>query len=230
MLSKSNEGQIFLPSNINILSWNYDFQFELSLLNFIKTNKIQNLENYFKILPNSKDDFTVLEEFCLIKLNGKAGGLITDEKFLRKNFFSLLHENSEEEDQDKLFEKYIQIHKDIIQNYNSTIKDEKSISSIMFAWEKNELADKIKSYTNKKISETSILTVIGYSFPTFNREIDKEILKNMYQLDKIIIQAPINDIESIEFRVRSLLDPAMIDITIKKVYTTNEFFIPFEFN
>ncbi len=231
LITGTNASNIRLPENINILSWNYDFQFELSLITFFMTRKIEELESRCKLIPNGQGNFDIIEEFCLVKLNGTAGGLIVDEKsFSRKNFIDILPEDNIEENADEIFKKHISIYEDVIKNYNSTIEDEKSISSIMFAWEKNEVSNQIRSYTNKKIQETSILTVIGYSFPTFNREIDKAILKSMLQLEKIIIQAPIEDIDSIKFRITSLLDPAMREVTIEKFPSKDEFFIPFEFN
>ena len=231
LITGTNASNICLPANINILSWNYDFQFELSLTTFFLTRKIEELESRCKLIPNGQGNFDILEEFSLIKLNGAAGGLIVDQKsFSRKNFLSILPEGGSEEVPDEIFQKRIKIYEEVIKNYNSTIKDENVTSSVMFAWEKNELSDSTRLYASKKIQDTSILTVIGYSFPTFNREIDKEILKSMPQLEKIIIQGPIEDIDSIKFRIISLLDPAMREVTIEKFPAIDEFFIPFEFN
>ncbi len=48
---------------------------------------------------------------------------------------------------------------------------------------------------------TQILVIIGYSFPGFNREIDKKIFNKMLGLKKIYIQSP--NAESIEKIIQS---------------------------
>ena len=55
----------------------------------------------------------------------------------------------------------------------------------MYSWENNPVFDNIRTNALKATKETDILIIIGYSFPTFNRNIDKSILKNMIRLKKV---------------------------------------------
>lgn len=216
-----------LPSNLNILSWNYDFQFELSLSNFILSDDIFEIEKKFKFIPNMSQEFTNINEFCLIKLNGTAAGLIDKNVFIRKTFFDLKKKIKPDDGIPEPFYKEKNILPDIIRNYHDTI-DEKNdkTSSVMFAWEKEPIVIQVRDFAKEKVIDTSILVVIGYSFPTFNREIDKLILKQMTSLRKIVIQALPEDINSIIFRLKSLLRG---DIEIQSITAGDEFFIPFEF-
>jgi hypothetical protein len=75
-----------------------------------------------------------------------------------------------------------------------TAAAKKSVTSnnfFNFAWEKTNVALQAREYAKAILSETDILVIIGYSFPTFNDEIDKELftaLKNSKSSFKIIYQ------------------------------------------
>lgn len=226
-LLNSNNAELKLPANINILSWNYDFQFERALSNFLLSKDISSIEDKFKFIPNQKSDFDLKSEFSLIKLNGSSGALIDNKGFKRKDFLNLQPILNYQEIPEAGHIETSRIYRRVIINYNIMLKQPKNISSIMFAWEKNNITNKVRNYAINKTKKTDILIVIGYSFPTFNREIDKNILNNMENLKKIVIQAPINDIESIEFRIKSLLNKKR-KIEIQKFSALDEFFIPFE--
>jgi len=69
------------------------------------------------------------------------------------------------------------------------------------------------------------LIVIGYSFPFFNREIDRKIIGNMEELEKVYFQAP--DAETIKERFQAIRD----DIDEKLLVTKKDigqFLIPNE--
>lgn len=61
-------------------------------------------------------------------------------------------------------------------------------NALSFAWENinNDFFKQIK----KKVEDAKILIIIGYSFPYFNREIDRQIIGEMTQLEKVYIQDP----------------------------------------
>jgi hypothetical protein len=81
----------------------------------------------------------------------------------------------------------------------------------------------------KCVENTDVLIVIGYSFPFFNRKIDKILLEGMPDLSAIYVQDPTNS-ESIEERIKSILDEGR-DYFIKfhQVKMIDQFYIPFEF-
>jgi len=60
---------------------------------------------------------------------------------------------------------------------------------LKFAWDEEGYNSRRKIlYPN--IQDAKVLVVIGYSFPFFNREIDRDIFMNMPNLEKIYIQDP----------------------------------------
>lgn len=212
-----------LPPNVNVLSWNYDFQFEISMWNFIKTSKTKELEEKFRIVPNSEMDFSLDTGFSLTKLNGTCAGRFSSNLFGRKKFIEFLISTYKEND---LNQKVKDIYVRVIQNYFATLKHlDDAAPSILFAWEKNTLSESIRKYAKEKVKHTNELIVIGYSFPTFNREIDKEILGSMDLLSKIYIQSLPNDIDGIEYRVKELSSK---NIEVEKITSGDEFFIPFK--
>jgi len=220
---KSEKGiNLSFPHNIKIISWNYDNQFELSANNFFKLDDDLSIQNRLNIIPGVSD-FNK-DNFGIIKLNGTAAGLIDfSEEFKSKNYFIL--DGSNESNIFSLIKNYI-IYKD--SNYKS---------SILFAWENNQIQETVRNYAKKIISETEILIIIGYSFPTFNRFVDKDILSNN-NFKKIIIQSDnIETATNAKFRLENLLPNGNsnynknlridnIEINTAK----DEFLIPFEFN
>lgn len=81
----------------------------------------------------------------------------------------------------------------------------------------------------KAIQDTEVLVVIGYIFPFFNREIDREILKYMPNLKKIYIQDP--NAEQIESSLDSLYSIQHTGITkvnenVMPITNTSQFYLP----
>lgn len=79
---------------------------------------------------------------------------------------------------------------------------------LSFAWEHN-INNNFYSNLREAVSNTEVLVVIGYSFPFFNREIDKLIFNEFMQKDKlrkVYFQAPPEDAEDIRERFLAIND------------------------
>jgi hypothetical protein len=75
-----NAGSIkeMLPSNLNVLSWNYDFQFEKAISFYRRTNSLLDCQYALNVSPA---DITKNKgSFSLFKLNGTTGFYKTDFK------------------------------------------------------------------------------------------------------------------------------------------------------
>lgn len=103
---------------------------------------------------------------------------------------------------------------------------------ISFAWEKGNdtetsLLLKTKLEEAKKlVSDTNILVIIGYSFPFFNRDIDKVVfdhIRSCHSLQKIYYQDPISKGEFL--RSQFQLDDS---IPIEHIQKVDNFFLPLE--
>lgn len=197
---------------INIISWNYDLQLEKSYLKFTRSGTIENLPILARpnhtAYPNEKN-------FKIIKLNG------TIAKYSRNSPFQHILKDCLELDFTKeSIEKYIEHRNDFLNNQNLQ-------SSICFAWEEEYNNTEIFSKAQEIIKESECIVIIGYSFPYYNRTIDRKIL-NCFQantLKNIYIQAPEKDCDKIKQR----LIATFINIkesNIQLVTDTDQFFIP----
>lgn len=170
ILGETNED---LPANLKILSWNYDFQLELSYSEFINAEHLTDSQVNFKMkFPNNKAPFTN-DGFGVIKLNGTVGYITENNKFVYLD----KHRGKRSDE----------LHFGLLEDYNF-LKTSEVESGVSFAWEeKNSIFMQSVIECTK---ETQILIVVGYSFPFFNRSIDRKLLKeNMPNLVKVYIQS-----------------------------------------
>jgi hypothetical protein len=77
----------------------------------------------------------------------------------------------------------------VIQTFYTNISENRpNINSISFAFEENNFSKQALYHSKMIAADTTHLVVIGYSFPDFNREIDRHILNKMEKLEYICIQ------------------------------------------
>jgi hypothetical protein len=196
-LIRDQRGYPSLPNEVNIITWNYDTQLEKSFVEFCENP----LFVYDGLTRNPN----------IIRLNGTCGLPNNDEM----RDLCILGFNLEFLDSViKLFERYTRI---------GMTWD----SNISFAWEKNDLDDKIKSI----FQGTTTLVIIGYSLPYFNRVIDKMIINTMYpKLENIFIQVPEKEYQGHKERLLTCYDNKLIrdfmENKIKMISGTDLFYIP----
>lgn len=193
-----------IPENIKILSWNYDVQIELAAKKLNPLSPIgYPFVQGFKCWPNIEDGEQNSNIPFLLHLNGVAGFHYSDRNLSQKI--------------DKHY------------HFKSVLDKEILLS---FAWEDENIVKNNTFFENRlKItkdiaSQTEILVVIGYSFPFFNRKIDKEIFESMNpSIRKIYFQDPFNNGE----RIKELFDlNEVARNNIIHVAQTENYHIPFE--
>ncbi len=188
---------IQIPNKVRIVTWNYDMQLEKA---------------YFEYC-NSEDDLLKNITFSdrVVRLNGMAGtlqhGHISEHT---KCVFRPYDMNTIV----KVLEMY-----SLYKNSPNT-----NFPNISFAWE-SDLAY-LERRISKAIKDVTVLIVIGYSFPFFNRQIDRMILKKLTNLKKIYIQAPASDHDSLVDRLQALLKDVP---ALKPISDIKRFYIPYEF-
>lgn len=204
VLSQKN---LYFPQSISVISWNYDSQFELAYNFYTKNGR-------FPVFDKNKDDEwqPLLDFGCVFKVNGSAtyGNFSVVNEILRDNELS----------------KDIQL----IMFYGDSKADTSSMGfqftpHLSFAWEQTENQEKLMEYIRQTTQDTISVVVIGYSYPFFNREVDREIIGNMPNLKTIYIQDP--NAEAIEQSLRAVLPD---DTGIKIEYRKNceQFYLPSE--
>ncbi len=192
---------IGFPKNLRLLSWNYDNQFEISFSEYSGSKSLKTNGSYLGTTSKYTINRLNNTKLSLIKLNGSAN-LLLDE--VRRNYYYL----------DEILEELSKEALDaIIRNYALICFGGLGARmSLSFAWERigapeNDIVEHAKHET----ADTEVLVVIGYSFPYFNRGIDREIIGNMKGLRKVYFQAPDADLLVERFQsIRDDLEPKML--------------------
>lgn len=202
------------PENVKILSWNYDFQVELAAAQIGVMEDVEHIESTFTYspstflsYPNLDPTFRDYDSLSLIHLNGIAG------------FFK-----SSNLKRASAFQKKYSENMDLLASF---LKENADKTQLHFAWEKSEYHSELMDHVKSMIDGTTILVVIGYSFPFFNREIDKQIfnsIKNTTAFERIYYQDPI--LTGQQLKSQFQLSP---NIDITHISNTNNFYIPFEY-
>lgn len=197
-----------LPLNISVISWNYDSQFELAYKNYSNNN----LPIYDKLGENSMQNNQ--NSGVIFKLNGSAN-------FGDFNMVDYIL-NHREKDVHPLIQ--------LIEYYGHLEADTKELgfdfhSHLSFAWESTVRQKEMITTINQITSDTDAVVVIGYSFPYFNREIDRAIFSKIPSLKTIYIQDP--NPESVEPSLRAVLDENT-NVKIEYQKDCTQFYLPRE--
>ncbi len=180
-----------LPENLRILSWNYDFQFEIAFSEYSNEELLPSNQRKLNVKSKSFRN-RESEGFSINKLNGTAS-LLKDSGFEESSFY---HNFNVPLDKPVISQ--------IVYKYAQAYYDNKYMISLSFAWEPEKGDRKALDMALKDTIDTEILIVVGYSFPFFNREIDRRIINNMGNLRKVYFQAP--DADNLVQRFEAIRD------------------------
>lgn len=112
-----------------------------------------------------------------------------------------------------------------LEMYSLYAKDaNRYIDDIQFSWENDSAI--FERNISPVVDKTTILIDIGYSFPYFNRDIDRIILRNMPNLSRIYVQVLKPEYEIVKTRILALTNNKVEDIQV--VDDDKGFFIPYE--
>lgn len=180
-----------LPDDITILSWNYDFQFEIAYNEYVKADNLSMLSEIFLHSHDKLSErrggehYRAHKGFNLLKLNGSA--FVAGDR----SFF----EARKIKDLASIIELY----------YKLDVKNNR----ISFAWEK--MNDQYIQCIDDCISDARVLVIIGYSFPFFNREVDRVLFEKMPALEKIYIQDP--NANTVKLSLQPVLSQTQLSVT-----------------
>lgn len=173
------ETKFHLPKHIKILSWNYDSQIELAYSEYNQQNDL---------LIGSKRDIYA-QDWEIIKINGTA-------TFHQQNH-SLAHIRKELlQELQKVKNDPISVHvaemrvylQYFIYLYKLYLAGRKDNTNLSFSFDYDFPSDCVFQYINGIIGKTDALVIIGYTFPFFNRDIDRKMLQDIQPDTKIYIQ------------------------------------------
>lgn len=202
-----------LPENISIITWNYDYQIELAMSDFLEMPYLRDIifksKVYFKGFVNKNND-----GFRIYKVNGTCAFIDDDNMTFEPN---KIHRSIDKAFVERVTEIYYRV------NYTKYFRN-----TLSFSWEQESTEEPEKSIVYNAIEntkETEVLVVIGYSFPFFNRDIDRQIIGSMKNLKRVYFQAP--DANALKERfqaIRSNIDPK--DLVPR--FDTEQFLLPDE--
>lgn len=158
---------------VNIVSWNYDLQLEHAMALFRGHECLGDLHTdpQFQVYPTpDREDRTFVRPPSLIRLNGVAGHDRTEVSGDALYKSQLVRESDAKDFGAELFNRY----------YTYLLNPETMHargSSITFAWEKDLVAANAQRLACRALIRADVLVVIGYSYPTFNRTIDRALYK-----------------------------------------------------
>ena len=171
--------------NINVLSWNYDAQFEMAIADYVPMRKkltsitafLNERNKVFKMNSFISDD-----RFALVKLNGTAffeqtkSGTTLQFGNYRGDYWDGIPDNSKYE----IFEDFLA---------HAEYENGPYECGLSYAWEHIPTLEKdFYDDLQKQLADTKVLVVIGYSFPYVNRKVDKMLFEYMPKLRKVYIQ------------------------------------------
>jgi hypothetical protein len=192
-------GTVEIPDNIRVLSWNYDTQIEKAFYNFCDDH-----ERVGKHITFNTKQVERLNGYCSTHPPGN----------LRSAYRAALGDSPHEG-----LNAAVDLYSEYMREFNSVPAD------INFAWE-TEQEHRRKRIMDSFLPDVTILIVIGYSFPFFNRQVDREILNSLKKVKRIYVQVPESAHDSVRERMLALKSdlPEM-----KFLKDTSEFHIPFEY-
>lgn len=212
-----SQNDIILPSNLNFITWNYDSQIELGIQYFVDyIAYIEEVQNKYKSYPGCQlDKCTYTPQ--IIHLNGIAG-----------LFSSGNHTGNRIDYIEREYKNWDKILTEFLSLYNSCVISGEQYNNhvFSFAWEENRVSQKGINSAIKILKESTHVVIIGYSFPVFNREVDRKLFSPEVTAnwEKIYYQDPNPDKEAF-VGTFSIPNPEII----KEITKTKQFFLPFEF-
>lgn len=193
-----------IPDDIGILTWNYDSLFDLAYSQYYENHSIGKIS--VKTLPVPFDN----DKKSIVKINGSAN-------FYGENRVELSQYLRDPQPIQKILYKIIDV-----------ACSDRGISegrtSLNFAW-RMEYFNDIKEQIKPLVNDAEVLIIIGYTYPFFNREIDRWIFQELPNLKKIYIQDP--NAKNIQTNLLSVLQgrEKLIENS-QPITTTDSFFIP----
>lgn len=198
--------ELNISDRISILTWNYDSQFELAYNEYNKNISHDELINDLGIIDLK--EFSNTNRKQIFKLNGTA------------NFLNQIDLNKYQIFNDQLVS-------DLLNVYIKS-KNEDNKSRISFAWDNKKYLSNFFQQLKDAISGAEVLVIIGYTFPFFNREIDKKIFDEMPNLRKIYIQDP--NAGQLVYNLDAVLSSKNkihnVHKNINTITNTSQFFLP----
>jgi len=207
-----------LRDNIRFISWNYDYQLELSYSKFINTSlgeAFNNLESF----PGPSHRIKIKSENArVVRLNGIAGLFYVEDQKKNSGYGFRVNPNIPfvEISLEKCYDDVLGL-----------LKGHSEWDSLLeFAWENETECNAARERAKEIMAITDHLIIIGYSFPNYNRKIDRELFSAFRGRKQITYQVIKEHYEDYKQRLGNLYSFINEPDILKPYYDTGQFFIP----
>ncbi len=199
------------PDDIRILSWNYDNQLELVYREYLKWDyaRIRDVLGIYDVKGDGQKK-SIPKNCNIVKLNGTAN-FVAEEDWLQYSETSTIDEN---------------ILSNILRKYTECLQagNCNGLIRLNFAWEERWSRDMLNKTIPNMVQDATALVVIGYTFPYFNRIVDRTIFTQMPNLKNIYIQDP--EADRTEQYIKPVIPEKLADVKIHPLKDTDQFFLP----
>jgi hypothetical protein len=230
-----------LPSNVNVISWNYDSQLERAYQEFaFSESLLSEVQEDLQCYPTIKLDEVpkpplnqLKRQFNHIKLNGTSAFTDGDDSDLFNFKKHCANGDSYDIMKQALFLDREKLKNRLHFAWEDDIKfTEEGVQLVIPPINIERKADRSQftelqeaRFRAMNLFEASdIIVVIGYSFPDFNRRVDKEIFSKFR--GKLVIQSP--EADKIKQKIRGV-NPEIKEKDMETMTEKDSFFIPYEF-
>lgn len=214
LLPDDNTSSFQLNKNVKFVTWNYDLQLQRAFKLFRPS--YEDFETATSNLKYKLTDSNPNPDIC--HLNGYAGYYhLPNNPLVKEHHFLERHSSN-----DLL---------NIVENLTKALGESLDTGEIIidghinYAWESEGLNRSNLQSAKQIFGQTDTLVIIGYSFPNFNKRVDKMLFDNL-ALDKsvrIYYQDPNEDITIINELARAK------NFTYTPIKQTDRFFLPYDF-
>ena len=209
MAGLDEQGRLSMPTNLRVISWNYDIQFEKAFAGFLQQGDIAEAANALQVFPGVPKERCCRDLFSVFKINGTAS--MEDGKESGR-----LHTS---------YAQYLRADlKDALESalgFHEQDSPEQLDPYLTFAWEDDGRRNDMLNL----IVPVNTLVVVGYSFPLFNRDVDRNVLQRLSSKE-LYVQVG-EDGHAVKERVIGLgIDAARVKI----VDDVDQFFVPHSFS
>ena len=218
-LLNREDSKVTLHPDVMVATWNYDLQYP-SALSALTGKTVEQLNTEFdKIYHDYDNDSSFPKSF--FRLNGYAGSYLLNQNSSKASIlgedYSFLY--TQEDSEARLTS--------LIELYNHLLdKNDKITYNICYAWDDKEKYHPSKEDLFTSVSEIEVLVVIGYSFPNFNRNIDKKLVLSMPKLKKVYLQDKVNYLKHRVYPIAQTRNLEILDSDY--ISDIDQFYIPNE--
>lgn len=202
--------------DIRILSWNYDYQFERAYSAYSLSDDLHQNQLMLNVFPGGLNLSHYSDRFSIFKINGTTG--FSGVAPMRKS--SHLFTDFKTEADSGLT--------DIFAWYYAALvfcKDHLA-PMLSFAWESNNSENNLVNSACKAIAGSKAIVVIGYSFPFFNRDIDKILMSTIDDPNGIKIYIQDKNPQTIIDKLPSVLPLERTRHKIIPIPSYDQFYLP----